>query len=149
MRRIPPLSVISSSEDDLLQLLLPRLNTMLRHGTTLADCKSGYGLVTEHELKMLRVLQRAKKETPLTIVMNLLAAHSVPTGYTPEEATEMIVTEMIPKALELKKKGELDVELIDISLFRAACTFITLFVKTASTMLPKQSASCRRVKKVV
>ena len=81
----------------------------------LAECKSGYGLVTEHEIKMLKVLQRAKKEVPLDIVMNLLAAHSVPQGYTAEEATEMIVTEMIPAVAALKEKGELDVELIDIS----------------------------------
>ena len=64
---------------------------------------------------MLKVLQRAKKEVPLDIVMNLLAAHSVPQGYTAEEATEMIVKEMIPAVAALKEKGELDVELIDIS----------------------------------
>ena len=82
---------------------------------TLAECKSGYGLVTEHEIKMLKVLQRVKKEVPLDIVMNLLAAHSVPEGYTAEEATEMIVKEMIPAVIALKKAGELDVDLIDIS----------------------------------
>lgn len=82
---------------------------------TLAECKSGYGLVTEHEIKMLRVLQRAKKMVPLDIVMNLLAAHSVPKGYTAEEATEMILKEMIPAVIALKEKNELDVELIDIS----------------------------------
>ena len=64
---------------------------------------------------MLRVLQRAKKMVPLDIVMNLLAAHSVPKGYTAEEATEMILKEMIPAVIALKEKGELDVELIDIS----------------------------------
>ena len=89
--------------------------TMLRHGTTLAECKSGYGLVTDDEIKLLRVLQRVKKEVPLDIVMNLLAAHSVPVGYTSEEATQMIINEMIPKAIALKEKGELDIELIDIS----------------------------------
>ena len=72
---------------------------------TLAECKSGYGLVTEHEIKMLKVLQRVKKEVPLDIVMNLLAAHSVPEGYTAEEATEMIVKEMIPAVIALKKAG--------------------------------------------
>ena len=105
--------VHETSEDALLELLLPRLKTMMRHGTTLADCKSGYGLVTEHEVKMLRVIQRAKKLVPLDIVINLLAAHSVPEGYTSEEATDMVVNEMIPTVIDLKKKGELDVELID------------------------------------
>lgn len=73
--------------------------------------------MTEHEVKMLRVLQRAKKMVPMDIVLNLLAAHSVPEGYTSEEATEMIVKEMIPTVIALKEKGELDVELIDISLY--------------------------------
>ena len=67
---------------------------------------------------MLRVLQRAKKMVPLDIVMNLLAAHSVPKGYTAEEATEMILKEMIPAVIAMKEKGELDVELIDISIIR-------------------------------
>ncbi|KNB42249.1 putative imidazolonepropionase-like protein [Blastocystis sp. subtype 4] len=77
--------------------------------------ETGYGLVTEHEVKMLRVIQRAKKLVPLDIVINLLAAHSVPEGYTSEEATDMVVNEMIPTVIDLKKKGELDVELIDVS----------------------------------
>lgn len=63
---------------------------------------------------MLRVIQRAKKLVPLDMVMNLLAAHSVPEGFTSEEATDMIVNEMIPTVIDLKKKGELDVELIDV-----------------------------------
>ena len=92
--------------------------TMLRHGSTLIECKSGYGLVTDDEIKLLRVLQRVKKEVPVDIVMNLLAAHSVPMGYTSEEATQMIINEMIPKAIALKEQGELDIELIDISSLR-------------------------------
>ena len=103
------------SEDELLANVKSRLMTMLRHGTTLVECKSGYGLVTDDEIKLLRVLQRVKKEVPQDIVMNLLAAHSVPAGFTSEEATDMIVNEMIPKAIALKEKGELDIELIDIS----------------------------------
>ena len=86
---------------------------------------------------MLKVLQRAKKEVPLDIVMNLLAAHSVPQGYTAEEATEMIIKEMIPAVIALKEKGELDVELIDISLFSTRvflCLNPTLSVRRTSTM---------------
>lgn len=81
-------------------------------------------MVTEQEVKLLKVLQRAKKEASLDIVINLLAAHSVPEGYTADEATEMIVKEMIPKVVEMKKKGELDVELIDIS--RIPACFVSL-----------------------
>lgn len=92
---------------------------------------------------MLKVLQRAKKEVPLDIVMNLLAAHSVPQGYTAEEATEMIIKEMIPAVIALKEKGELDVELIDISLFSTRvflCLNPTLSVRRTSTMWLRLSA---------
>lgn len=109
---------IIRTEDELLENVKARLMTMLRHGSTLIECKSGYGLVTDDEIKLLRVLQRVKKEVPVDIVMNLLAAHSVPVGYTSEEATQMIINEMIPKAIALKEQGELDIELIDISSLR-------------------------------
>ena len=105
---------------------------------TLAECKSGYGLVTDQEIKMLRVIQRAKKLVPMDIVMTLLAAHSVPEGYTSEEATEMIVREMVPAVLDLKQRGELDVELIDIS------PRISLFLLNETPSARRESTTWRR-----
>ena len=117
---------------------------------TLAECKSGYGLVTEQEIKMLRVIQRAKKLVPMDIVMTLLAAHSVPEGYTSEEATEMIVREMVPAVLDLKRRGELDVELIDISpRFSPFLLNETPSARRGFTTWPKRSELWPREKRAV
>merc|ERR1719495_1603545 len=56
-----------ASEEELLRLLLPRLWGMLRQGTTTVECKSGYGLDEENEIKMLKVLEEAKKIVPIEI----------------------------------------------------------------------------------
>lgn len=99
---------------------------------------------------MLRVIQRAKKLVPMDIVMSLLAAHSVPEGYTSEEATEMIVHEMVPAVLDLKQRGELEVELIDISpRFSFFLLNETPSVRRASTTWRKRSGLWPREKRAV
>ncbi len=70
----------SASEESLLQLLLDRLDRMLELGTTTIESKSGYGLETETELKMLRVLHRANQMHPIDIFSNYCGGHSVPKG---------------------------------------------------------------------
>ena len=54
---------------------------MLAHGVTTVELKSGYGLDTEDELKMLEVAARLGKETPLTVVPTFLGAHEFPQEY--------------------------------------------------------------------
>lgn len=68
----------SASEDDLLTLLQGRLQEMLCCGTTLVEAKSGYGLDPETEIKMLRVIQRAKETMPIEISPTFCGAHAVP-----------------------------------------------------------------------
>ena len=68
----------AASEDELLNLLLNRLERMLKSGTTTVECKSGYGLETVTEMKMLTVLEKAKEKTPIEISSTFLGAHSVP-----------------------------------------------------------------------
>ena len=51
---------------------------MLESGTTTVECKSGYGLETKTEMKMLKVLEMAKSQTPIEISSTFLGAHSVP-----------------------------------------------------------------------
>ena len=58
--------------------LKKRLEEMLSCGTTTLEAKSGYGLNLETELKMLQVLERAKKTLPLTISSTYCGAHAVP-----------------------------------------------------------------------
>ena len=68
----------AASEAELLNLLMDRLERMLKAGTTTVECKSGYGLETETEMKMLTVLEKAKSLTQIEISSTFLGAHSVP-----------------------------------------------------------------------
>ena len=68
----------SASEDSLFQLLEARLLSMLRSGTTLVEVKSGYGLDLDTELKMLRVIERARQSLPVDISCTYCGAHAVP-----------------------------------------------------------------------
>ena len=67
-----------ASEEELYSSLRERLLRMLRTGTTLVEAKSGYGLDTESEMKMLGVIERAKKDLPIEISSTFCGAHSVP-----------------------------------------------------------------------
>lgn len=65
-------------EDELLARTLERLAGFLPLGTTTLECKSGYGLSTADEVKSLRVIARAARETPLDLVPTFLGAHEIP-----------------------------------------------------------------------
>ena len=68
----------SASEDSLFQLLKDRLMRMVRSGTTFVEVKSGYGLDLETEVKMLRVIERARQSLPVDISCTYCGAHAVP-----------------------------------------------------------------------
>ena len=91
-----------TSEDGLYEQALERVYEMIGFGTGAADIKSGYGLSTEDELKMLRVIRRLKETTPLTIRANFLGAHAVPAAYKGRqgEYVDLICNEMIPAVAE-------------------------------------------------
>jgi imidazolonepropionase len=90
------------SEDELVELALPRLRLMLRAGTTTAEVKSGYGLDTEAELKTLRVIRRLQQLQPIELVPTFLGAHEVPAEHRADRAAyvELLVAEMIPAVAE-------------------------------------------------
>lgn len=67
-----------ATEDELFATFQHRLECMLRAGSTLVECKSGYGLNLETELKMLRVIERAKKSMDIGISSTYCGAHAVP-----------------------------------------------------------------------
>ena len=75
------------------------LNTMLSYGTTTAEIKSGYGLSTESEIKMLKAAAILKEEHPIDIAITFLGAHAIPLEYknNPDDYVELIISEMIPK----------------------------------------------------
>jgi imidazolonepropionase len=84
--------------DDLVSGGRRRLNEMLRQGTTTVETKSGYGLDTETEVKILRAVARLKESAIQDIVPTLLAAHAVPEEYARarDVFVHMAATEMVP-----------------------------------------------------
>jgi len=86
------------SEDELVTLSRPRLRSMLEQGTTTVEVKSGYGLRTEDELKMLRVVRRLDAEGPWRLIPTFLGAHEFPAEYRDrrDAYVDLVVEEMIP-----------------------------------------------------
>lgn len=68
----------AASSSDLLAALRGRLTRMQRAGTTLVECKSGYGLELQSELKMLEVIEEARRTLPINISSTYCGAHAVP-----------------------------------------------------------------------
>ncbi len=87
-----------ASEDELFESALTRLDEIMYFGTGAVEIKSGYGLTTESELKMLRVIRRLKEASPLTIKSTFLGAHAVPSDYKGHQDAyvDLIINEMIP-----------------------------------------------------
>jgi len=96
------LSTVRHTRQASLQTLLdetrPRLREMLAHGTTTAEAKTGYGLQTETELRMLQALLLLDAEGPLEIVPTFLGAHAIPPEYKddPDGYTSLICSQMLP-----------------------------------------------------
>ena len=84
--------------DALVATGMARLDTMLAHGTTTVEGKSGYGLETETELRMLEALARLDAAHPVDVAPTFLGAHAVPPEFAgrTDAYVEQIVTEMIP-----------------------------------------------------
>jgi imidazolonepropionase len=91
----------AASEDELLTAALRREEWFLRTGTTTVEAKSGYGLSTEDELKMLRVVRELNARGRLSYVPTFLGAHEVPDEYRGRsgEYVELVVNEMLPRVV--------------------------------------------------
>jgi imidazolonepropionase len=87
-----------TSEEELIIQAMARLEEIRMLGTGAVEIKSGYGLSTEDELKMLRVIRKLRKQSPLTIKSTFLGAHAVPAEYKSRqgEYVDLIINEMIP-----------------------------------------------------
>lgn len=68
----------AAGASELLGSLTSRLERMLRAGTTLVECKSGYGLELRTEVKMLDVIEQARRTLPINISSTYCGAHAVP-----------------------------------------------------------------------
>ena len=95
------------SEDELFEKSLKRVHEVMKKGTGALEIKSGYGLKTEDELKMLRVIRRIRNTVPIPIVATFLGAHAVGREYVgrQKEYVDLVVKEMIP---EVARQGLAD-----------------------------------------
>jgi imidazolonepropionase len=89
----------AASDVDLANIARTHAEWFLKCGTTTVEAKSGYGLTTADELKILRAMQI---ETPLEIVATFLGAHAVPKDRSPDEYVDLVVKEMLPRVAEEK-----------------------------------------------
>jgi imidazolonepropionase len=87
--------------EDLVEKGVERLDAMLKHGTTTVEAKSGYGLTTKEELKILDTIQRLDQLHHVDIVPTFLGAHAIPPEYLndPQEYVGLVTEEMIPKVV--------------------------------------------------
>ena len=89
-----------ASLETLVEQARQRLDKMLACGTTTAEIKTGYGLDTETELKMLRVIEELDRTHPIDIVPTFLPAHAIPPEFKGNAGgyVELICEEMLPEA---------------------------------------------------
>lgn len=100
-----------TSEDELLEKALQRAKEVMKMGTGAIEIKSGYGLTTEAELKMLRVIKRLKKLSPLTIKATFLGAHAIPQEYKTNKSAylDLIINEMLPQIAQEQLAEYIDI----------------------------------------
>ncbi len=73
-----------------------RLQKMLEYGTTTLEAKTGYGLDTKTELKLLEVAEKLQQDFPADMVMTFLGAHDVPQGQNAEDYLKVVIKDMLP-----------------------------------------------------
>ncbi len=96
--------VRNASEDELEKLSKERIYELIGYGTTTLEAKSGYGLSTESELKMLRVIKRLNETMPIDIIPTFLGAHEYPAEYKDNHRAyiDILKNEMLPEVAEQK-----------------------------------------------
>ena len=91
-----------ASLDKLVDVAIETLDVMLLHGTTTVEAKSGYGLTTKDELKILEATRRANQLHTVDVVSTFLGAHAVPPEYkgNTKGYVSLVIDEMLPKVTE-------------------------------------------------
>jgi len=101
----------AASEQELLNGALSRLTALHRQGVTTVEVKSGYGLDTATEIKMLKVAGQLAEKLPVTIKRTFLGAHALPLEFKdrPDDYIELVCNEMMPKIAEQQLADTVDV----------------------------------------
>lgn len=131
-----------TSEEELVEQALGRLNEMMRMGTGAVEIKSGYGLTVEDELKMLRVIRRLRSLTPLAIRSTFLGAHALPAAYKSDREgyIRLITEQMIPRIAEEQLADYIDV-FCDKGFFTPNETAVLLEAGAKAGLKPKIHAN--------
>jgi len=100
-----------ASEAELFAAALPRLTALHQQGVTSIEIKSGYGLDTENEVKMLKVASQLAEVLPVTIKRTFLGAHALPLEYKdkPDEYVDLVCHEMLPQVAKENLADAVDV----------------------------------------
>lgn len=93
----------AASEDELVASALPRLDALIAEGVTTIEVKSGYGLDTDSEIRMLRAARRLETERPVQIASTFLGAHALPPEYAgdSDDYITMLTDHMLPEIARL------------------------------------------------
>lgn len=89
-------AVRTASEETLIAQSMPRLDAMIAQGVTTVEIKSGYGLDTENETKLLRAARRMGALSPVTVKTTFLGAHAIPKGENADAYIEDVCTNQLP-----------------------------------------------------
>ncbi len=100
-----------TDEDDLYLQSAKRLEEVMKLGTGAIEIKSGYGLTTAAEMKMLRVIKKLKQKYPVAIKATFLGAHAIPAEYKSNRKgyMDLLINEMLPQIAEEKLADYIDV----------------------------------------
>jgi imidazolonepropionase len=131
-----------TSEGELFSQSMKRINEVIGLGTGAIEIKSGYGLNTEDELKMLRVIKRIKETTPLEVKSTFLGAHALPEAFRNERGKYigLIINEMIPLVASEELADYIDV-FCDNGFFTADETEQILMAGIKYGLIPKLHAN--------
>jgi imidazolonepropionase len=101
----------NTTEDELHEDTLARLNKLVQKGTGAIEIKSGYGLTLDAELKILRVIKRLKENTDVSIKATFLGAHAIPLEFknNKEGYMDLVINEMLPRVVEEKLADYVDI----------------------------------------
>lgn len=91
-----------ASREELAEAARPRLDEMLAHGATTVESKSGYGLTTADEIKLLEVNRLLDADHPMDLVSTFMGAHDIPPGRSRERYVDEVVAEQIPEVARLE-----------------------------------------------
>jgi len=102
-------AIRDASVEQLVDESLPRLNALAAEGVTTVEIKSGYGLSTELELRMLRAIAALREKSNVSLVATFLGAHTVPKDRSKNEYLDEVLEQMLPAVAEERLADAVDI----------------------------------------